>query len=1085
MSGKLPVGATAIDLLALVEQSDDTDLVFVTASERRARRVARFLQAVCSHWIVVFPPWDCLPYDRILPSREIIGERMKVLRMLTRPAERTRIVITTPDAALQRVPPRSALRTFELRVGQHLDPDEFRCFCELAGYVLDDRVDEVGEAALRGEVIDIFPAGSPSPVRLEMRNGKIGAIRPYDPLSQRTQGALEFLLLDAVLEGIPAHGLRPPEGEAHSRAQPQMETLFDYLPTARLVIEPSAGKRCEAVLAAISEAYRDRIGTPEGKAPSRHSVPEPSLLFLEPQQWSDLVAHRAIRLQSRGSAKPVPFFASAPRPGRAFVDFLHGQIAAERRIVLTAASGDILERLCRRAEGATARHPEAVSDWQAVLKAGKPSILSLKADLEEGFLDEERGIAVVAAPDVLGSRIRGGQDARSIRPAYSLSEAAQFHLGDLVVHIDHGIGALRDLERVDAPESPQEAIRLGYAKDATLLVPSDDADKLWQYGSNEGAVPLDRLDGDGWLRRRSEIERVLERTARAMHAYAARRKEAKAPKLLPPLPAYERFVARFPFSETPDQSSAIEAVLKDLASGQPMDRLVVGDVGFGKTEVALRAAAAAAFSGKQVAIAVPTTVLARQHFNTFKRRFAGLGIEVAHLSRLVGRKEAAYAKKGLADGSVQVVVGTHALAGKTVAFADAGLLVIDEEHRFGAAHKRKLRKMADGIHVLTLTATPIPRTLQIALIGLQDLSVITTPPSRRRPIRTFCIPFERELVGVALRREKRRGGQSFVVVPRIEDIEPTLGQLRAVAADLDIKVVHGKLPAAKVDETFVAFSEGRGDVLLSTSIIESGLDVPAANTMIVLRAELFGLAELHQLRGRVGRGSQQAFCYLMTEPGSELPESTLKRLDTLRVFDQLGAGMEIAARDLGLRGAGDLMGEEQAGHVRLIGIGLYQELLSEAIRRVGGEQIRHLSTDFQINTPARVPEDYIPEPEIRLNLYHRAARASEPADIDRLADEIADRFGPPPGPVRTLLELAAIRTLGRSLKIVKIAAGPKAIALTFQSGSDPRGTFGDHLAQSDGDLEWKSERLILRKRSDNPEQQMRLVLELLTSLHES
>jgi transcription-repair coupling factor (superfamily II helicase) len=525
MSGKLPVGAAAVELLALVEPSGSSDFVFVAASERRARRVARFLQAVSSHWMVVFPPWDCLPYDRILPSREIMGQRMKVLRMLAQPAERTRIVITTPHAALQRVPPKSALRIFELRIGQHLDPDEFRCFCQHAGYVLDERVDEVGEAALRGEVIDIFPAGSPSPARLNMRNGKIIAIRPYDPLSQRTQGELEFLLLDPVLETTPADGLRPAEGEAHSPTRPRMETLFDHVPKARLVIESSAGKRCEAVLATISEAYQDRIRTPEVKRSSGHSVPEPGLLFLDPQQWSDLLADRAVRLQSRDSVRPVPSFASAPRPGRAFADFLHGQITAKTRIVLTAGSGEILERLCRRAERATGRHPEPVSDWQTVLNAGKPSLLSLKADLQAGFLDEAQDIAVVAAPDVFGSRVRSGQDALSTMPASSLLDAAQFHLGDLVAHIDHGIGALRELERVDTPEGSQEAIRLGYANDATLLVFSDDADKLWRYGSNEGAVPLDRLDTEG-VAQTPHADREGTRTDGARHASACRAAQA-------------------------------------------------------------------------------------------------------------------------------------------------------------------------------------------------------------------------------------------------------------------------------------------------------------------------------------------------------------------------------------------------------------------------------------------------------------------------------------------------------------------------------------------------------------------------------
>jgi transcription-repair coupling factor (superfamily II helicase) len=469
-----------------------------------------------------------------------------------------------------------------------------------------------------------------------------------------------------------------------------------------------------------------------------------------------------------------------------------------------------------------------------------------------------------------------------------------------------------------------------------------------------------------------------------------------------------------------------------------MDRLVVGDVGFGKTEVALRAAAAAALAGKQVAVVAPTTVLARQHVHTFTRRFADLGVEVAHLSRLVSPAEAKAVKAGLADGSVRVVVGTHALAGERVAFADLGLLIVDEEQRFGATHKQKLRSLGRGVHVLTLTATPIPRTLQTALVGLQDLSTILTAPSRRRPIRTFSVPYDGATVRAALLREKRRGGQSFVVVPRIEDIEPAAAELKKLAPELELLVAHGKLPAREVDETMVDFAEGRGDVLLATSIIESGLDVPRANTMVIRRADLFGLAQLHQLRGRVGRGRVQGVCYLMTEADAAMSEATAKRLGTLEAFDRLGAGMAISAADLDVRGAGDLVGDEQAGHVKLIGLSLYQQILAAALKAARGEPVDEWTTEFQLDAAGSIPASYVPEPEIRLNLYLRAARALTPAEAEALAEEIADRFGPPPEPVANLLALTHARTLARALKVVKVGAGPQAVALTFEPGLRPR-----------------------------------------------
>ncbi|MBW3560669.1 MAG: DEAD/DEAH box helicase, partial [Proteobacteria bacterium] len=555
----------------------------------------------------------------------------------------------------------------------------------------------------------------------------------------------------------------------------------------------------------------------------------------------------------------------------------------------------------------------------------------------------------------------------------------------------------------------------------------------------------------------------------------------EAPRLAPPAAAYERFVARFPFTETPDQARAIREVLSDLSSGRPMDRLVVGDVGFGKTEVALRAAAAAALSGKQVAVVAPTTVLARQHVNTFIRRFADLGVEVAHLSRLVTPAEAKSVKAGLADGGVRVVVGTHALATDSVEFANLGLLIIDEEQRFGAGHKHRLRSLGQGVHVLTLTATPIPRTLKTALVGLQDLSTILTAPSRRRPIRTFSVPYDAAAVRTALLREKRRGGQSFVVVPRIEDIEPTAAELTALAPDLNLRVAYGKMPAKDVDTTMVDFAEGRGDVLLATSIIESGLDVPRANTMVLRRADLFGLAQLHQLRGRVGRGRAQGVCYLMTEAGYEISEATAKRLGTLEAFDRLGAGMAISAADLDLRGGGDLLGDEQAGHVKLIGLSLYQQILAAALKTARGAPAVEWTTEFQIDATGRVPEDYVPEAEIRLNLYARAARAMTPGEADALAEEIADRFGPPPEPVRNLLALTHARTLARALKVVRVAAGAQAVALTFEPGFQPQQAFASALAAEDA-LEWTGERLLYRKPSETPEERASLVQALLERL---
>ena len=576
------------------------------------------------------------------------------------------------------------------------------------------------------------------------------------------------------------------------------------------------------------------------------------------------------------------------------------------------------------------------------------------------------------------------------------------------------------------------------------MAPVDELDRIWRYGAGD-AVGLDRLDGEAWPKRRARIEGEIAETAQRLVALTREREARSAPKLIAPSRGYERFVARFPFSETPDQLRAIGDVLADLASGRPMDRLVCGDVGFGKTEVALRAAAAVALAGKQVAIVAPTTVLVRQHLQTFRRRFAGLGVEVGHLSRLVRPAEARAVKAGLADGTVDIVIGTHALTGQGVAFKDLGLVVIDEEQRFGLAHKRKLRDLARDVHVLTLTATPIPRTLHAAMLGLQDLSVIATPPAQRRPIRTIVGPFDEASLRQALVRERRRGGQSFVVCPRIEDIEPLAKRLATLVPELAVLLAHGKMPAAEIDDAMVRFADGDGDVLLATNIIESGLDVPRANTMLVWRADRFGLAQLHQLRGRVGRGRVRGICYLMTDPEAKIGAATRKRLATLETMDRLGAGFAISARDLDARGAGDLFGEDQAGHVKLIGMGLYRHLLERALRAARGEPPPdEWSPELNLGAAGRIPADYVPEAEVRINLYARLAKLTDESDVDALGEEIEDRFGTAPEPVRELFALTRLKHLCRRAGIARLDAGPQAIAVSFRRDTERRG--GDRTA---------------------------------------
>ncbi|MBV9395222.1 MAG: DEAD/DEAH box helicase, partial [Methylobacteriaceae bacterium] len=733
------------------------------------------------------------------------------------------------------------------------------------------------------------------------------------------------------------------------------------------------------------------------------------------------------------------------------------------------------------AERALGKRPKEIADWQSVAAEKRGSVVALAAPLDAGFLVSDRHITIIAASDLRGSRAT-----RSIDQSAALTTLgrAEFHMGDVVVHVDHGIAALEGLEEIRASqENASEAIRLRFAEEAKLLVSADNIGSIWQYGSDADAVSLDHLEGEAWPKRRAKIAQDVAADAARMVQMAAARDSMNAPRFKPPAREYEQFVERFQYALTADQEAAIEAVLADLASGRGMDRLVCGDVGFGKTEVALRAAAAAVFSGKQVALVAPTTVLVRQHVETFRRRFAGFGIDVAHLSRLIQGAEARKVKERLAGGQTSLVIGTHALAAKGVRFADLGLLIIDEEQKFGAKQKASLRASAKGAHVLTLTATPIPRTLQSALVGLQDISVIATPPFLRQPTRTIVATFENGLIREALLRERARGGQSLFVCPRIEDIEPIRVRLNTVVPNLAILVAHGKMPASEMDETIVDFADGAGDVLLATNIVESGLDLPNANTICVWRPDRFGLAQLHQLRGRVGRSRRRGTAYLLTDPHEKPSASTQKRLRTLETLDRLGAGFAISARDLDLRGAGNLLGEEQAGHVKLIGIRLYQHLLERALKTARGESVEEdWSPDLRLGLSGVFPVDYVPEEEVRLNLYARLAELGTQEEISDFQDEIMDRFGPPPPEVIRLFEMALLKCRCRALGIWRLDAGPQALAATFRPQCDVK----ERLAAQAGDgLEWRGERLIYASGSEDADERLTLATKFLDRLEET
>lgn len=1016
-----PAAAVGFRLAQLWTQSGG-DLCYVASSERRSEETARALAGFAAGADVLhLQPWDCLPYDRARPSSESMGRRMASLRRMTEPAKTGRIVVTSPQAVVQKLPPRKIVGAALLTLtrGEVLDREAFERFVLRTGYVIDDRVDEPGEIAIRGNVVEVFPADADAPIRItDAEDGTIETMTRYDPRSQRSLEEIETLQLgpgsewiaeDADTVDVDEHRL----GERYDR----LETLFDYLPKGRMVVSPMAHENIAAIHEQIAEAYSTACDFGEARKP--RPVDE---LYLDAKAWDAACAKTEELNVDLYQIEAVPDFSAVRSPSASLGAFIKEQLALKRQVIVCGTPGEQqpLRKILRR-QGVE------VSDLDGGLDAldGSAGVHMAPFDLDEGFVDARAGLVVIAAADVLGSRLNATQSAQQ------LLAPVELRVGDVVVHEDHGVGILRDLTQVEVDGVAQDTIRLEYHGDASLLVPVEDFSKLWRYGAEPDAVTLDRLNTDAWFKKRASVSAEIDEAAARLAELAEARLKAEAPVLRPPKAAYQRLATRFPYAETPDQAAAIAAVLEDLGSGRRMNRLVCGDVGFGKTEVALRAAAAAALAGKQVAVVAPTTVLARQHLHSFERRFAGTDITIGHLSRLNSTAENKAVKAQLESGEIRIVVATHAIVADDVSLPELGLVILDEEQRFGAKIKRQLQEMTAGVHMLSMSATPIPRTLQAAMVGLQDASIIATPPARRRPIRTFLVPFDAASARTALLREKRRNGQSFVVVPRIEDIAKVAEELVRIVPDLSIVVAHGELPAKEIDTALLGFANGEGAVLLATNIIESGLDVPRANTMLIWRADRFGLAQLHQLRGRVGRGRAQGVAYLYTAPDEEIAEATRARLSTLEAFDRLGAGFEISARDLELRGAGDLLGEDQAGHLHLIGASLYQQLLEGALRRAKGEETeKRRSAKLNLGASGSIPIDYVPEAVLRINLYARLQRFSRPEEVDDFADELEDRFGERPPEVEMLLDHARFGLKAAALGVTQIDAGPRAIAFT-------------------------------------------------------
>jgi transcription-repair coupling factor (superfamily II helicase) len=1055
-------------------------------------RMARFAAALGFFHpgltVLTFPAWDCLPYDRVSPNGEIASRRIDTLTRLAGGSDSAPlIVLTTVNALVQRVPPRRLFdgRVLTLGAGGRIPLDRLQSFFLNNGYFRTDTVREPGEFAVRGGIVDLYPAGAAQPVRLDFFGDTVESLRSFDSLTQRSTGSLAKLELKPVSEVLldePAiHRFRARYRELFGNVgsddalyesvsagrrfagmehwlplyYERLETLFDYLPGAAVSFDWQSEEARAHRLESIADFYAARqsiAASGASTAAPLYRPVKPDQMFIAEDEWqAELAGRTTVQLSPFAAPESdSAVFDAGARPAKNFAaeradpkiqlfeavrDYLDVERKSGKRAAIAAYSAGSADRLATvlRERGLSDLRPVANGDALAKLPRSAVGLAILP--LEQGFATDS--LVVLGEQDMLGDRL-----ARVPRRRRSLdefiAEATSLAAGDLVVHEEHGIGRYEGLETIDVAGAPHDCLKVLYAGDDRLFVPVENIEVLSRYGSEEAGAQLDRLGGAAWQGRKARVKQRIREIAGELIRVAAERQVRPGEVVTPPEGIYEEFAARFPYPETEDQLRAIEDTLGDLASGKPMDRLICGDVGFGKTEIALRAAFIAAFSGAQVAVVVPTTLLARQHLRSFTERFAGLPVRVAQLSRLVAPKDAKLIKDEIAAGRIEIVIGTHALLAKDVHFAHLGLVIVDEEQHFGVAQKERLKQLKADVHVLTLTATPIPRTLQLALSGVREMSIIATPPIDRLAVRTFVTPFDPVVVREAILRERDRGGQVFYVAPRIADLDEVRTELRKIVPEIRVCMAHGRMAAAELESVMTAFDERAYDLLLATNIIESGLDIPSANTLIVHRADMFGLAQLYQLRGRIGRSKLRAYAYLTLPEKKKLAPTALRRLEVMQTLDTLGAGFQLASHDLDIRGAGNLLGDEQSGHIREVGIELYQHMLEEAVAAArtadGGGPVREeeWSPQITIGTPVLIPETYVADLSVRLGLYRRIAALADRRESEAFAAELIDRFGSLPAEVENLLQIIAIKRLCREAGVERVEAGPKGAVITLR-----------------------------------------------------
>ncbi len=1085
-AGSTILGGVADGMVGLVlgdlAQGRDVPVLAVVRDAERARAVRAGLTFFAPKVrVVTIPAWDCLPYDRVSPSPDVAARRVAALSEVAAGLSGPCVVLTTANSIIQRVPPVDAMRAQSLHAkpGESVGMDDLVAWLEGKGFMRTSTVRETGEYAVRGGILDLWAPGEEAPVRLDFFGNTLETVRTFDPQTQRTVAPLKALDLVPMSEVplnpdtikrfrqsyVATFGAASPDDALYTAISESrrfagaehwmplfyesLESLFDYLPHSPVVLEPLIEEALAERDEQVHDYYQARKRTSEAAAGAVPYKPlEPDALYMGEDELKDALGkRRSIRL--------TPFAQEGRdaldlggREGRSFaaeradenanvfdavIAHLRERQKAGKRASVACWSEGSRDRMAAvlqdRGIGATVN----VSSWVQLQGLGKKEVGLSVLSLESGF--ETPQFAIIGEQDVLGDRIVRNKR-KSKRGADVLTEATSLDVDDYVVHVEHGIGRFVGLKTIDVGNAPHDCLEIHYAGNDKLYLPVENIELLSRYGSEDAGVNLDRLGGVGWQNRKAKLKGRLRDMAAKLIEIAAARALRDAPILTPPEGVWDEFNARFPYDETEDQQNAIDAVLEDMAKGQPMDRLICGDVGFGKTEVALRAAFVAALSGKQVAVVVPTTLLARQHYKNFVERFRGFPVRIEQASRLVPTKQLNETKKDLESGQVDIVVGTHALLGKAVKFRDLGLVVVDEEQHFGVKHKERLKEFRAEVHMLTLTATPIPRTLQLALTGVRELSIIATPPMDRLAVRTFISPFDPLSVRENLLRERYRGGQAYYVCPRISDLADVKAFLDAEVPEVKAVIAHGQMAPTELEDIIGAFYEGKFDVLLSTSIVESGLDVPSANTMVVHRSDMFGLAALYQLRGRVGRSKTRAYSLFTVPANRRLTAQAEKRLKVLQSLETLGAGFQLASHDLDIRGSGNLLGEEQSGHIKEVGFELYQSMLEETVASLkdgGAEEIGgEWSPQITVGVPVLIPETYITDLGLRMNLYKRLSNLENQTEIDGFGAELADRFGNPPEEVDHLLQVVAIKALCRRANVERIDAGPKGAVITLR-----------------------------------------------------